>query len=187
MAEDDEDIDGIAIGANKLSANGGIIASNGKNADLAHLAQPANAAHKVDGVRPTMTSAVSSADGTTIVVTFSEAMSTTRASYEVKDGDLTVTRVNSANLTDNTVTLVLSLALTYGERVALRAYPAAARDSAGNANPRQTLTITNEVTEPVAYLTGVEVTSAPGDDGTYVTQDTVQSTEGPSPPRSTTR
>ena len=39
VAEDDEDIDGIAIGANTLSANGGIIASNGKNADLAHLAQ----------------------------------------------------------------------------------------------------------------------------------------------------
>ena len=72
VAEGNEDTDGIAMGANKLSANGGIIASNGKNADLAHLAQPANAAHKVDGVRPTMTNAVSSADGTTIVVTFSE-------------------------------------------------------------------------------------------------------------------
>ena len=177
VAEGNEDTDGIAMGANKLSANGGIIASNGKNADLAHIPVPASG-HKVDGVRPTMTNAVSSADGTTIVVTFSETLSSARANYEIKDGALTLHEygVNTTTVSGNTVTLVLNLALTYGETLALRASPAAARDSAGNANARQTHTITNEVTEPVAYLTAIEVSSTPGDDGTYVSQDTVQFT-----------
>ena len=62
VAEGDEDTNGISIGANKLSANGAIIASSAKNADLTHNAQTAPG-HKVDGIRPTMTNAVSSADG----------------------------------------------------------------------------------------------------------------------------
>ena len=53
VAEGDEDTDGIAIGADKLTLNGGIITgSNAKNANLTHTVLAANAAHKVDGVRP---------------------------------------------------------------------------------------------------------------------------------------
>ena len=178
VAQGDEDIDGIAIGTNKLSANGGIIASNGKNADLAHLAQPANAAHKVDGVRPTMTNAVSSADGTTIVVTFSEPMSSSTATYTLHDGDVLVgdNGVNTADVTDNAVTLTLNIALTHGESLDLKAGPLTARDAAGNTTAEHTQAITDGVTAPAAYLTAIEVSSTPGDDGTYVSQDTVQFT-----------
>ena len=82
VAEDDEDTDGIAIGANKLSANGAIIASNGKTADLAHIAEPASG-HNVDGIRPTMTSSESSTAGAQIGVVFNETIASTLTGYDV--------------------------------------------------------------------------------------------------------
>ena len=85
VAEDDEDTDGIAIGANKLSANGAIIASNGKTADLAHIAEPASG-HNVDGVRPTMTSSESSTAGAQIGVVFNETIASTLTGYDVWAG-----------------------------------------------------------------------------------------------------
>ena len=77
VAENDQDTDGLAIGANKLALNGGAIKGGdgtGPDATLTHSAVDADAAHKVDGVRPTFVSAETSADGSTFSVTFSEPL-----------------------------------------------------------------------------------------------------------------
>ena len=53
VAEGDSDSDGISIGANKLTLNGGIIEDAADNdANLAHNALAAQDGHKVDGVPP---------------------------------------------------------------------------------------------------------------------------------------
>ena len=54
VAEGDEDTDGISIGADKLTLNGGTIKKAGDtvNATLTHSATTAAAGQKVDGVRP---------------------------------------------------------------------------------------------------------------------------------------
>ena len=57
VAEGVSDDDGIAIGANKLTLNGGSIKDAADNAaDLSHVALAVQTGHKVDGVRPTISS-----------------------------------------------------------------------------------------------------------------------------------
>ena len=66
VSEGDSDSDGIAIGANKLTLNGGSIKDAADNdASLAHNALPAQDGHKVDGVRPRLMGVrfLSSSDG----------------------------------------------------------------------------------------------------------------------------
>ena len=53
----DNDTDGIAIGANKLTLNGGVIEDTaGNSAELSHSALSNEPSHGVDGIRPTITS-----------------------------------------------------------------------------------------------------------------------------------
>ena len=57
VAVGDSDPDGISIGANKLSLNGGSIRDAADNdAELPHSAASAQSGHKVDGIKPTITS-----------------------------------------------------------------------------------------------------------------------------------
>ena len=57
VAAGDSDTDGISIAADKLSLNGGSIKDGVDNdADLSHSALSAQSGHKVDGIRPTITS-----------------------------------------------------------------------------------------------------------------------------------
>ncbi len=57
VAEEDSDTDGIAVTENKLTLNGGSIKdADDSAANLAHSALPAQTGHKVDGVRPTISS-----------------------------------------------------------------------------------------------------------------------------------
>ena len=57
VAEGDSDTDGIAVAENKLTLNGGTIKDASDNAaDLDHVALEARPGHKVDGVRPTISS-----------------------------------------------------------------------------------------------------------------------------------
>ena len=75
----DSDDDGIAIAANKLTLNGGGIKDAADNAaDLSHDAQSAQESHKVDGVRPTISSVsfVSSTGGRDGVYTAGERLVT---------------------------------------------------------------------------------------------------------------
>ena len=56
VAVGDNDTDGIAIGSNKLTLNGGSIRDAADNAaNLSHSALSAQSGHKVDGIRPTIT------------------------------------------------------------------------------------------------------------------------------------
>ena len=55
VAEGDSDTDGVAVGENKLTLNGGTIKDEDDNAaNLAHDALAAQPGHKIDGVRPTI-------------------------------------------------------------------------------------------------------------------------------------
>ena len=132
VAEGDEDTDGIAIGANKLSANGAIITSSGKNADLTHNAQTAPG-HNVDGIRPTMTNAVTSADGSRIIVTFSEAMSSSGTGYTLrKDGSGIANGPTNVDVMGNTATVQLNSPLGHGEDLVIVVTARTATDSVGN-------------------------------------------------------
>ncbi len=77
VAEGDLDDDGIAIGANKLTLNSGSIKDAADNAaNLSHDALSAQTEHKVDGVRPTISSVslVSSTGGIDGVYTAGETL-----------------------------------------------------------------------------------------------------------------
>ena len=77
VAENDADDNGIAIAANRLTLNGGTISAStdsAMGAVLTHAAVPADAAHRVDGVRPTLSRAATASDGASIVLTFSEPL-----------------------------------------------------------------------------------------------------------------
>ena len=77
VAEGDLDDDGIAIGANKLTLNSGSIKDAADNAaNLSHDALSAQTGHKVDGVRPTISSVslVSSTGGSDGVYTAGETL-----------------------------------------------------------------------------------------------------------------
>ena len=53
VAEGDEDNDGVAIGGNKITLNGGSIRDSANNdANLTHDALAAHTGHRVDGIRP---------------------------------------------------------------------------------------------------------------------------------------
>ena len=81
VADGDADADGIAIGENKLTLNGGTITGGGVHAEvLTHGVVVANAGHKVDGVKPTVAVTASTTPVTeqapfTVTFTFSEPVS----------------------------------------------------------------------------------------------------------------
>ena len=57
VAENDEDTDGVSIGANKLTLNGGTIrGAASQDADLSHATLAPQSKHKVDGIRPSFRS-----------------------------------------------------------------------------------------------------------------------------------
>ena len=77
VAEGDLDDDGISIGANKLTLNSGSIKDAADNAaNLSHDALSVQTGHKVDGVRPTISSVslVSSTGGSDGVYTAGETL-----------------------------------------------------------------------------------------------------------------
>ena len=111
---------GIAIAANKLTLNSGTIKEAGSttvNAVLDHDAVMIDSGHKVDGVKPTLSSADASSDLTKVVLTFSEAIGTAdNTKITVKKGgtDQTTTgaAIDSANSTKVEITLMTALLST---------------------------------------------------------------------------
>ena len=124
VAANDVDADGLSIAANKLSLNGGTIkASAGGKPDavLDHVAVPASADHKVDGVKPTLVTTgagapAASSDGSKIILTFSEAIgSADRSKITLMSGTNTLSTTGTAaidQVTQLTVTITLTTALT---------------------------------------------------------------------------
>ena len=119
VAEGDADADGVAIGADKLTAAGGAtIAADGTPAVLTHVARNDDDRHKVDGVRPLLVRAATTADGGSILLTYDEELSSMTAGV----GAFTVTVAGTARAVGTvaaggaTVTLTLTVALTRDEQ-----------------------------------------------------------------------
>ena len=178
VAEGDEDTDGIAIGADKLTLNGAIIASDGKNAELGHVAEPSNVGHKVDGVRPKLTLCESADDGSTITCATSETIVSTLTRYQLLEGGrLSAYNIDSAlTLAGIAVQVTLGRALAYGETLDVKIAADTITDAAGNVNTAAILPVIDGVTEPVAYLTDVEIAAGSAQNGHYVTNDVVSAT-----------
>ena len=114
VAVNDEDTDGLSVEANKLILNSGTIkATAGANLDavLTHAAVADSASHKVDGVKPTLSSANASGDLTKVVLTFSEAIGTVDdTKIRVKKGGTAQTTTDTSK-SGSTVEITLTTAL----------------------------------------------------------------------------
>ncbi len=149
VGEGDADADGIAIGADKLSLNEGTIQdARGNDATLTHAAVAADAAHKVDGVRPAFSSAATSTDGDTLTVAFSEYTTvpallrtiSTLVNVALDDFFIAVVSVtvdgdravpSAAGLSDSTLTMTLDPAVTMSQEVEVAYDNIFARDAVG--------------------------------------------------------
>ena len=149
VASGDADSDGISIGADKISLDDATIRDAADNdATLTHSAVAADAAHKVDGVRPAFSSAATSTDGTKVIVTFSEdttvpallrSISTmvnvaldrfyiAVVGVTVDDDEVVPT---AASLADTTLTMTLGSAVTQSQEVEVAYNNIFARDAVG--------------------------------------------------------
>ena len=177
VATNDADTDGIAIAANQLALNGGTIKAGTTDAVLTHAAVAADADHKVDGVRPTLVSAETSTDGTTVTLTFSETISSADH-LQITVTASTRPRPTGATVNGATVVLTVNPALRNGEAITLILNLNVVRDAVGNGNVfsgGSNNPVTNNVVDALA-VTGVEITSDPGSDDNYVTDDPIEVT-----------
>ncbi len=145
VVEDDEDTDGIGVPADSLTLNGGTITAGGIAATLTHLPY-AFGAVLVDGIRPTLLSAATSVDGTKVIATFSEDISSAdHAEFNVGGAPIA-----SATVAENVVTLALGFTILHGQSLILDVLTGAVQDAAGNGNDVVSQAITNNVPEPNA-------------------------------------
>ena len=113
---DDEDTDGVSIGANPLALNGGHIygihGATGGDAELAHAALGSDGSHKVDGVRPTPANA--SVNGIALTLEWSETLDTGSApaagQFVLGVDSGTAPAVSSLTMSGTTMTLMLASA-----------------------------------------------------------------------------
>ena len=113
---DDEDTDGVSIGANRLALNGGRIhgihGATGGDAELAHAALGSDGSHKVDGVRPTPANA--SVNGIALTLEWSEPLDTGSApaagQFVLGVDSGTAPAVSSLTMSGTTMTLTLASA-----------------------------------------------------------------------------
>ena len=124
VAENDADDNGIAIAANRLTLDGGTISAStdsAMGAVLTHAAVPADAAHRVDGVRPTLSRAATASDGASIVLTFSEPLDEDNGpsdtDFMVNVDGSAATLSGPPAVSGGTVTLTLAAAVTAGQAV----------------------------------------------------------------------
>ena len=190
VAENDSAPNGIAIAANKLTLNGGTIRPTGSttiNAVLTHAARAIDAGHKVDGVLPTLVTTgnnapQTSADGTQVILTVSEDV----GSVNLNSLNLIVgssqnqQQGGTATFSGRTVTVTLlsSFTIQYGQTVTMTLGQGLVVDAAGNVSLplTQNQAVTNNVPQPPAVITGVEITSDPGGDQIYATNDVIEVT-----------
>ncbi len=145
VVEDDEDTDGIGVPADSLTLNGGTITAGGIAATLTHLPY-AFGAVLVDGIRPTLLSAETSVDGTKVIATFSEDIS----SADHAEFNVGGVPIASATVAENVVTLALGFTILHGQSLILHVGLGTVQDAAGNGNDVVSQAITNNVPEPNA-------------------------------------
>ena len=158
VAVNDSAPNGIAIAANTLTLNGGTIRAAGSttlNADLTHSGVAIDTGHKVDGIRPTLVTTGSEApttstDGTTVILTFSEAIrSVNRASITIQANGVTLS-TTVASRAGNKAELTLATALTAtATNLTVSLASNSLSDAAGNGNLAVAATaVTNAVGAP---------------------------------------
>ena len=162
VASGEEDTDGLAVAANKLTLNGGTIratADGNPDAVLDHDAVPASANHRIDGVKPTLVTTGGgaprrSSDGTRIILAFSEAIGAVdRTGITVKSGPTTLS--TTADSTSGArVEITLTNALTSSDTaVTVELAAEAVTDVAGNGNEAvaaTSVTITDDTAPTLA-------------------------------------
>ena len=162
VADGDEDTDGVSIEAGRIALNGGMIKDEAENAgELAHGAVAAQAAHKVDGVRPAFVSAA--VDGSSLTLTYGEALDggsrPASGDFTVAGGDHART-VTQIRVSGSVVTLTLNPAVEHGDtgiRVSYTPDTNPLRDAVGNdARGLSSRSVTNTTGAP---NTAPEITS----------------------------
>ncbi len=176
---------GVEIEANTLT--GGTITATGSTtitADLDHVAVAIDADHKVDGIRPTLVTTspdapTTSTDGETVLLVFSEAISTVSHSDITIQANSVTAATSAASKTGTKVELTLTTALTDSTAtITVELAADAVEDNAENGNlALAATTVTNAVGSTTApTVSGVALTSAPGSDNTYAIGDAVEAT-----------
>ena len=179
LVTDESDTDGIEVGntatfsADNVDLNGGTItvAATGEDASLAYTPVVSDSGHRVNWVRPTLTGAVTSTDGTKVILTFSENLAPGGRDitfFTVKVGGTAVTLSGTvATVSGNSVTLTLATALTSATQTVTVSYadPTTGDDSNGvqdladnDADSFTDQTVTNRFGS-APTVTGVEITS----------------------------
>ena len=113
---DEEDTDGVSVGADPLALNGGRIhgihGATGGDAELTHAALGSDASHKVDGVRPTPANA--SVNGIALTLEWSEPLDTGSApaagQFALAVDSGAAPAVSSLTMSGTTMTLTLASA-----------------------------------------------------------------------------
>ena len=148
VAEGDEEADGIAIGAGRLTAPAGsLIGPGGMAASLTHPAVPADPDRKVDGVRPTALFAT--VDRGKVAVSWDEAL-TIEEGLGIPGGFVAIVggtprSLAAVGVSERRVTLALDRTVGNGEWVTVSYSPPDSRpvrDFAGNAAAGFSLTVT---------------------------------------------
>ena len=195
LATDESDTDGIEVGdtatfsADNVDLNGGTITvvATGEDASLAYTPVVSNSVHRVNWARPTLSSAVTSTDGTKVILTFSENLAPGGRDitfFTVTVGGTAVTLSGTvATVSGNSVTLTLATALTSATQAVTVSYadPTAGDDSTGvqdladnDADSFTDQMVTNAFGSATT-VTGVEITSS-SVDGTNGIGDAIEAT-----------
>ena len=164
---------GVGIKANSLVLNGGTIYSTGSTTNAATLTNSALAlqsGHKVDGVRPTLTTTGSdsprtSGDGDHIILTFSKNISAIDGSkIKLLLGSNTLSHFNPT-FNGKVVTLDPgSLILSTSSAITVELEADAVEDGVGNSNtPLGATAVLNQVNAAPSAPTNLEATPAPDD------------------------
>ena len=167
------DTDGISVFVNALDDQGQIshfAGPLGQRANLDHAALPVDANHKIDGVKPTLSSANASGDLTKVVLTFSEAIGTVdNTEITVKKGgtDQTTTGavIDSTNSTKVEITLMTAF-LSTDTNITVELTADAVKDVPGNGIDAVSSTAVSLVDNTAPTLVSATVETFDGVNGT---------------------
>ena len=185
VAESDEDTDGISVPAGEIKVSGEAIISRLNEVPvLSYAALADDVGHKVDGIRPMFVSGETNTDGTSIVLTFSEPISS--ADWHAMELQLNganrqglLGTIEAEHIDQKSVTVPLLTDFFFidaNDDVGFTFGGASVRDAAGNPNlGSRANVITNNVL-PAPGVDSWEFTSDAGSDGTYAIGDTIELT-----------
>ena len=190
VALNDSAPNGIAIGANTLTLNGGTITATGSTtitADLDHSVVSIDTGHKVDGSRPTLVTTGSDApttstDGTQVILTFSEDISAAdRTKITIGIGGGNVASTSAASAAGPTVELDLSTFIDATVMLTVALAADAVEDAAANGNLAVSATaVTNAITpEPPGQPAAPSVSSVAGSTTSLLVTWTAPANTGP--------